>query len=62
MLMQNSLTILAMGAILIPLGPWLSVAFAPEQPSGFLSGAAFCFDQYEVNQRTTPRRTEKRLL
>jgi ATP-binding cassette subfamily B protein len=54
MLMQNSLTILAMGAILIPLGPWLSVALLLSSLPAFLVVLRFALIQYEVNQRTTP--------
>jgi len=53
-LLQNSITLLAMGAILIPLGPWLSlVLFLSTLPALYVV-LRYALVQYEWRQRTTP--------
>ena len=52
-LFQNSITIIAMGAILIPLGPWLSVALLLSALPAFFVVVHFAVVQYQWRVRTT---------
>src|SRR6266404_7714965 len=52
-LFQNSITIIAMGAILIPLGPWLSVALLLSTLPAFLVVVRYAVVQYQWRVRTT---------
>lgn len=53
-LLQNSITLLAMGAILIPLGPWLSLVLLLSTFPALYVVLRFALAQYELRQRTTP--------
>jgi ATP-binding cassette, subfamily B, bacterial len=53
-LFQNSVTLLAMGAILIPLGPWLSVALLLSTLPAFFVVMRYALVQYQWRLRTTP--------
>lgn len=52
-LFQNSITLVAMGAILIPLGPWLSVALVISTLPAFLVVVRYALVEYHWRQRTT---------
>jgi len=52
-LFQNSITIIAMGAILIPLGPWLSVALLLSTLPAFFVVVRYAVVQYQWRVRTT---------
>jgi ATP-binding cassette subfamily B protein len=52
-LLQNSITLIAMGAILIPLGPWLSVALLLSTLPAFFVVMRYALVQHEWRQRTT---------
>ena len=52
-LLQNSITLVAMGAILIPLGPWLSVALLVSTLPAFLVVMRYALVQYQWRLRTT---------
>lgn len=52
-LLQNSITLLAMGAMLIPLGPWLSLALIVSSLPAFYVVLRYAEVQYEWRQRTT---------
>jgi len=52
-LFQNSITLIAMGAILIPLGPWLSVALVISTLPAFLVVVRYALVEYHWRQRTT---------
>lgn len=58
-LFQNGITLVAMGAILIPLGPWLSVALVISTLPAFFVVVHYSLVQYQWHLRTTPeeRRT-----
>jgi ATP-binding cassette, subfamily B, bacterial len=52
-LFQNSITIIAMGAILIPLGPWLSVALLLSTLPAFFVVVRYAVVAYQWRVRTT---------
>src|SRR5688572_11859688 len=52
-LLQNSITLLAMGAILIPLGPWLALALLVSTLPAFYVVAHYALAEYQWRQRTT---------
>lgn len=52
-LFQNGITLIAMGAILIPLGPWLSLALIISTLPAFLVVAHYALVQYQWRLRTT---------
>ena len=52
-LLQNSLTLLAMGAILIPLGPWLALALLVSTLPAFYVVVHYALAEYQWRQRTT---------
>ena len=52
-LLQNGITLVAMGAILIPLGPWLSVALLVSTLPAFLVVIRYSLKQYQWRMRTT---------
>ena len=53
-LLQNSITLLAMGAILIPLGPWLALALLLSTLPAFCVVVHYALAEYQWRQRTTP--------
>lgn len=52
-LLQNSVTLIAMGAILIPLGPWLALALLLSTLPAFYVVIHYALAEYEWRQRTT---------
>jgi ATP-binding cassette subfamily B protein len=52
-LLQNSITLLAMGAILIPLGPWLALALLLSTVPAFYVVVHYALEEYQWRQRTT---------
>ncbi|HJP90391.1 MAG TPA: ABC transporter ATP-binding protein [Pyrinomonadaceae bacterium] len=52
-LLQSSITLLAMGAILIPLGPWLAVALILSTLPAFYVVVHYALAEYQWRQRTT---------
>lgn len=52
-LLQNSVTLLAMGAILIPLGPWLALALLLSTLPAFYVVVHYALAEYQWRQRTT---------
>jgi ATP-binding cassette, subfamily B, bacterial len=52
-LLQNSITLVAMGAILIPLGPWLALALLLSTLPAFFVVIHYALAEYEWRQRTT---------
>src|ERR1051325_2353067 len=52
-LLQNSITLLAMGAILIPLGPWLALALLLSTLPAFCVVVHYALEEYQWRQRTT---------
>jgi ATP-binding cassette subfamily B protein len=52
-LLQNSITLIAMGAILIPLGPWLALALMLSTLPAFYVVVHYALAEYEWRQRTT---------
>ena len=52
-LLQNSITLVAMGAILIPLGPWLALALLLSTLPAFYVVVYYALAEYEWRQRTT---------
>ena len=52
-LLQNSITLLAMGAILIPLGPWLALALFLSTLPAFYVVVHYALAEYQWRQRTT---------
>ncbi|HSL53817.1 MAG TPA: ABC transporter ATP-binding protein [Pyrinomonadaceae bacterium] len=52
-LLQNSVTLIAMGAILIPLGPWLALALLLSTLPAFYVVVHYALAEYEWRQRTT---------
>jgi ATP-binding cassette, subfamily B, bacterial len=52
-LLQNSLTLVAMGAILIPLGPWLALALLLSTLPAFYVVVHYALAEYQWRQRTT---------
>lgn len=52
-LLQNSITLVAMGAILIPLGPWLALALLLSTVPAFYVVVHYAVAEYEWRQRTT---------
>ncbi len=52
-LFQNGITLVAMGAILIPLGPWLSLALIISTLPAFFVVAHYALVQYQWRLRTT---------
>ena len=52
-LFQNGITLIAMGAILIPLGPWLSLALMISTLPALFVVMHYALIQYEWRQRTT---------
>ncbi|HEU4837135.1 MAG TPA: ABC transporter ATP-binding protein [Pyrinomonadaceae bacterium] len=52
-LLQNSITLIAMGAILIPLGPWLVVALLLSTLPAFFVVVHYALAEYQWRQRTT---------
>jgi len=52
-LLQNSITLLAMGAILIPLGPWLALALMLSTLPAFCVVVHYAVVEYQWRQRTT---------
>jgi len=52
-LLQNSITLLAMGAILIPLGPWLALALLLSTLPAFCVVVHYALAEYQWRQRTT---------
>lgn len=52
-LLQNSITLLAMGAILIPLGPWLALALMLSTLPAFFVVVHYALAEYQWRQRTT---------
>lgn len=52
-LLQNSITLVAMGAILIPLGPWLALALLLSTLPAFYVVVYYAVAEYEWRQRTT---------
>lgn len=52
-LLQNAITLLAMGAILIPLGPWLALALMLSTLPAFYVVVHYALAEYQWRQRTT---------
>src|ERR1044072_5392410 len=52
-LLQNSITLIAMGAILIPLGPWLTVALLLSTVPAFFVVVHYALAEYQWRLRTT---------
>jgi ATP-binding cassette subfamily B protein len=52
-LLQNSITLIAMGAILIPLGPWLALALLLSTLPAFYVVIHYALAEYQLRQRTT---------
>lgn len=52
-LLQNSITLLAMGAVLIPLGPWLALALLLSTLPAFYVVVHYALAEYQWRQRTT---------
>ena len=52
-LLQNSITLLAMGAILIPLGPWLALALLLSTLPAFYVVVHYAVAEYQLRLRTT---------
>src|ERR1044072_8361741 len=52
-LLQNSITLIAMGAILIPLGPWLAIALMLSTLPAFFVVVHYALAEYQWRQRTT---------
>jgi len=52
-LLQNSITLVAMGALLIPLGPWLALALLLSTLPAFFVVIYYALVEYEWRQRTT---------
>ena len=52
-LLQNSITLLAMAAILIPLGPWLALALMLSTLPAFYVVVHYALAEYQWRQRTT---------
>src|SRR5215212_8701677 len=52
-LLQNSVTLIAMGAILIPLGPWLALALLLSTLPAFFVVVYYALAEYQWRQRTT---------
>lgn len=52
-LLQNSITLVAMGAILIPLGPWLALALVLSTLPAFFVVLHYALAEYQWRQRTT---------
>src|ERR1041385_7134212 len=52
-LLQNSITLIAMGAILIPLGPWLTPALLLRKLPAFFVGVHYALAEYQWRLRTT---------
>src|SRR5215217_1186583 len=52
-LLQNSITLLAMGAILVPLGPWLALALLLSTLPAFYVVVHYALAEYQWRQRTT---------
>ncbi|HEV8189334.1 MAG TPA: ABC transporter ATP-binding protein [Pyrinomonadaceae bacterium] len=52
-LLQNSITLIAMGAILIPLGPWLAIALLLSTLPAFFVVIHYALAEYQWRQRTT---------
>src|SRR5215203_1975528 len=52
-LLQNSITLIAMGAILIPLGPWLALALVLSTLPAFYVVIHYALAEYQWRQRTT---------
>jgi ATP-binding cassette subfamily B protein len=53
-LLQNSITLIAMGAILIPLGPWLAFVLLLSTLPALYIVLRFAFIHYDLRQRMTP--------
>src|SRR6185436_8919366 len=52
-LLQHSITLVAMGAILIPLGPWLALALLLSTLPAFYVVVHYALAEYQWRQRTT---------
>jgi ATP-binding cassette subfamily B protein len=52
-LLQSTITLLAMGAILIPLGPWLALALLLSTVPAFYVVVHYALAEYQWRQRTT---------
>ena len=52
-LLQNSITLIAMGVILIPLGPWLALALLLSTLPAFYVVIHYALAEYQWRQRTT---------
>ena len=52
-LLQNSITLIAMGAILVPLGPWLALALLVSTLPAFFVVVHYALAEYQWRQRTT---------
>src|ERR1043165_5038984 len=52
-LLQNSITLIAMGAILIPLGPWLTIALLISTLPAFFVVVHYALAEYQWRLRTT---------
>src|SRR6185503_17598568 len=52
-LLQNSITLLAMGAILIPLGPWLALALMLSTLPAFFVVVRYAVAEYQWRQNST---------
>lgn len=52
-LLQHSITLIAMGAILIPLGPWLALALVLSTLPAFYVVIHYALAEYQWRQRTT---------
>ncbi len=52
-LLQNSITLVAMGALLIPLGPWLALALLLSTLPAFYVVVHYALAEYQWRQRTT---------
>ncbi len=52
-LLQNAITLVAMGAILIPLGPWLAIALLLSTLPAFYVVVHYALAEYQWRQRTT---------
>jgi ATP-binding cassette subfamily B protein len=52
-LLQNSITLVAIGAILIPLGPWLALALLLSTLPAFYVVVHYALAEYQWRQRTT---------
>ena len=52
-LLQNSITLVAMGAILIPLGPWLAIALLLSTLPAFFVVVHYALAEYQWRLRTT---------